>query len=218
MAPTLSRDDDDQDALISWWSGDDLEPGSTLTCGPNESALFFNGDELVGVFGPGRAMLSPESQPKLAPLFEDAEEAAIAFVTTSPTPLDIEAELDQVRDSATALIITPEVTLSAKVRITDPNKLPDLLGELGDDESLEDWLGDELLTHLSEAIAAKPMPFLDLSSGAYAMDFQEATKNAANQTLAQYGVEVASVDDLEIAADAVGQQQLEAAAASALKK
>jgi hypothetical protein len=88
------------------------------------------------------------------------------------------------------------VTIMAEVRIADAAKMMPLLDNLDDEESLEGWLGDELLLHAA-AVAAEAMENAkDIDPTGEAM--LDQTADRARTVLTEYGIEVPRVDSIRV--------------------
>jgi hypothetical protein len=179
MATFLTRDEEAKGDLISWWEGEDPDSDSQVSCDMNEVVLFIGEDnEVLQTFGPGRHAVE----------FPDG--ASVAFVTTSPTRIEDDAVVEDLDDA--------EVTLTATVRISDAAKMIPLLEKLGDEESLEGWLGDELILH---AVAAADEAGLDTDAMTGNADLCQQTAQRAREVLAEYGIEVPSVESISVVED-----------------
>jgi hypothetical protein len=176
MATSLARDDEAQGDLISWWEGEEPESQVQVTCAMNEVVLFIGEDyEVLQTFGPGMHAV------------EFPEGASVAFVTVTATRIEDDAVVEDLDDA--------EVTLTAMVRITDAAKMIALLEKLDDEESLEGWLGDELILH---AVAAAEEAGLDADAMEGNADLLEQTAQRAREVLADYGIEVQRVDSIAV--------------------
>jgi hypothetical protein len=76
--PSLERDPDGEDDLVSWWDFDDgLEPDTELTVEPDEVAIFWADDEALLQLGPGRNLLNGSDHPALDDYISEDEAAAL---------------------------------------------------------------------------------------------------------------------------------------------
>lgn len=172
----LARKTEDEGALISWWEGDDPDDESQVVCAMNETVLVIGEDDaVVQTLGPGRhAVAVPEG-------------AAVAFVTTTPTRIEAEGTMEDLDDA--------DMTLDARVRVTDAARMIPLLDKLGDEESLEGWLGDELMLH---AVAAAAEAGLDTAAMSNNPTLCDLTVARAREVLAPYGIEVQRIDSISV--------------------
>jgi hypothetical protein len=193
VVTTIRRNPESALDLIDWWEEEDLEDDVEVMLGPAEVALFVRNDEVLLQLPAGRHALTAEAYPVLEEwLAGDDEDVAIAFINAT-FYADVEVSSDYTwgeEDEA-------NVKTTATVHVTDPVKVLDVLQHLGDDESLEDWLGDEIATHLVAAILALDVPdVLHVTSQAHDMDLQETAKVDSNEVLGAYGIQVDRIEDL----------------------
>jgi hypothetical protein len=80
------------------------------------------------------------------------------------------------------------------VRVVDAAAMMPLLEQLDDDESLEGWLGDELLVHVAAAVTEGGLQLDDPS-------LPEQAAARAREALTEYGIEVQRIDRVEVAGD-----------------
>lgn len=171
----IARDAEASGDLITWWDGEP-DGDCQIVCDAQEVALVLGeDDEVLQTLGAGRHAVQVPAN------------AAIAFVTVAAVNLEAEGTFDETGDAL--------VSLAARVRVTDPVKMLGLLDDLGEDESLEGWLGDELMLH---AIAAAGEAGIDASSMSSDPALCEKTAARAREVLAPYGVEVLSVASISV--------------------
>ena len=199
MAQMVARDSQSQGDLISWWEGDDLDVETEVSCAMDEVVLFIEGDEVVSTLGPGRHSLAIPPGP-LERFVIGTDELGIAFVTTTVIRLDGAGVLEEL-DNEGAEDVEPTVSFVAAVRVIDPARIVPLLEKLSDEESLEDWLIDELVLHAQTAASESNRSLDELTSGTYSAQLGEKTTQNANEVLGEYGIEVQRVDDCAISVE-----------------
>ncbi len=212
---TIARDAESRGDLIAWFESDDApESPVTLTCGPDEAAVLVVDGEALRTLGPGRHALSSDDEALAEWIDGEVDAVQVAFLTT--TPVTIEASADFERPGEGNTIDRGTITGSAELKVTSPELAIGLLDSLGDDESLEDWLADELAVHLKAAVDGQktfdepsafdgqPSPaLLQLTSGAFTEDLQDAALASAREVLEPYGFTVVSVT----VAETVGEEE-----------
>jgi hypothetical protein len=207
MSPTLiARDEDDNDALIGWWrDGDALGSEARLICAMDEAALVFGDGELLAQLGPGSHSLTAETQPELADyLVDEGAEAEVAFVKTR-AQLNFLGALDPVEDDEQHVTFAAELRGSFVAVVNDPAMILELSDELDEDTSVEDYLIEQVFAAASEAYAADPPSLFALArSGGTIAGLAEATQAAANEVVAEHGVEVQVTSPLGLRLDEAG--------------
>jgi hypothetical protein len=215
---TIQRDAESRGDLIAWWEQEELEDSVELVCGKHEAAVFLSEDEVLFTLGPGRYPITADDYEELSDWLDgDDDTVEVAFITTTPKAVDSTGEFARQGEKAT-------FTASSQVRITDATAAIDVLENLADDESLEDWLGDELAEHLADAMSETPVlpdsnypEIVDISLGAFNFDVEAEAKRRAAEVLTDYGIEVVSVPTIEYTLSPELQARLEAEAVAGAK-
>jgi hypothetical protein len=184
MAQVLARAEEEEGEkyIIDWWEGDDIEAGDQITCAMNEVAVLVDEEnEVLTTFPAGIAVI-PEF---------DAEDVSLAFVRLTFARIVSEGTLEDFEDAP--------VTVLSMVRVTDAAKIMPLLDKLDEDETLEDWLGDELLIHAAAAIEESGLEDVDaINSDTTNQPLLTDTCARANAVLEEYGVLVDTVSAIKI--------------------
>jgi hypothetical protein len=205
MALMLARDSESQGDLISWWDGDQLEADTQVSCAMDEVVMFIDDDEVVATLGPGRHSLVPPP-PSLERYLKGSflsgpDKVAVAFVTTRTVRLEAEGILEELDDQG-AEDVEPTISFRVALRITDATKVVPLLEKLSEDECLEDWLIDELVLHAQAAATESNRTLAELASGAHGAQLAVKIAQNAGEILVEYGIELQSVDEFAVSAEA----------------
>ncbi len=184
MAQVLAREAEEEGEkfILDWWEGDDIEAGDQVNCAMNEVAVLVDEEnEVLTTFAAGIAVI-PEF---------DAEEVSLAFVRLTFARIVSEGTLEDFDDAP--------VTVLSMVRVIDPVKMIPLLDKLDEEESLEDWLGDELLIHAAAAIEESGLEDVDeINRDTTNQPLLKDTGSRANAALDEYGVFVDRVDVIKV--------------------
>jgi hypothetical protein len=126
----IRRSEDDADDLFAWWDGSELAADTQFVCNGNEVVLVLDAgtEDVVTQVGPGRHAL-----PASLRRYVGGDEVLVIFLTTTAVELEAEGALEDVDDE-------PWAEASTRLTVRDPVKAVELLPELGDDESPEDWV------------------------------------------------------------------------------
>lgn len=184
---SIARNPETKNDLIDWWDDEALDDTVDVAVGPGEVVLFVCDGEVVAQLAPGRHRITVESHPALEDWLAGDEEAmGVAFVTVGRS-VEVDVAIGYTwgeRDQAF-------VSTTARLKVTDGARAIGLLEHLDDEESLEDWLGDEVATHLADAILeVKVDSIIAIQSQAHDDDLVEATLARANDVLGAFGVKV----------------------------
>jgi hypothetical protein len=190
---SISRNVETKDDLIDWWDDQELDDTVDVSVNPGEVVLFVREGEVVAQLAPGRHRITAESHPDLEDWLDgDDDEMAIAFMTVGRS-IEVEASIGYTWGEKDEAFVTG----TAKLIVTDGSRAIGLLEHLDDEESLEDWLGDEVATHIADAILEiKVESIVDITSQAHDEDIGIAALAKVNDVLKNYGVKVESISEL----------------------
>jgi hypothetical protein len=198
---TIARDEAAAGDLLAWFESDEpLEAPVMLTCGPDEAAVLVVDGEPLRTLPPGRHALSADDDALADWLDGEVDAVQVAFLTTTPVTIEAVGEFE--RPGAQDTIDRGTITGSAELQVTAPELVMALLDSLDDEESLEDWLSDELAVHLKASVDEREsQELLELTSGAFFEELQDSALASARAVLEPYGISVVSVTVAETAAD-----------------
>jgi hypothetical protein len=176
----IQRAPEDRGDLFAWWDGSELTAQTQFMCDVNEIILVLDAEteELVAELNAGRSSLPPSLGRYLS-----GGEVLVIFLTITPVTLETEGALEDVDDEPWCEVVT-------KVTVRDTEKALELLPQLGEDESPEEWIEAELLIALARAAQEHGGDLEALQSVApkLAMDAEADL----NETLAEYGMQVST--------------------------
>jgi hypothetical protein len=198
---TIARDEASAGDLIAWFASDEaLEGPVTLTVGPEEAAVLVVEGEALRALPPGRHALSADDAALADWLDGEVDAVQVAFLTTTAVTIEAVGEFERPGEDDT--IDRGTITGSAELQVTSAEQVIALLDELDDEESLEDWLADELAVHLKASVDERGnMGLLELTSGAFCEEMQDSALAGARAVLGPYGITVVSVNIAETAPD-----------------
>ncbi len=190
---SIARSTETQGDLIDWWNDAPLKGDVDVTLRPAEVAVFVREGEVLLELPPGRHRLTAQSHPVLAGWLSGKDhDLGIAFLT-----IGLRTEVDVGIGYTWGEQVEAFVATTATITVQDGSKAIGLLEHLDDEESLEDWLGDEIATQLADAIGELDVPdILHVTSQAHDADLVEAALAKANDVLGAYGVRVEALGDL----------------------
>jgi hypothetical protein len=187
----IARNADSKGDLIAWWDDAPLEGAVQVTCANDEVVVFVVNGKAVLQLQPGRHALTPRAQPALAAWLTGKDDTvAVAFLTTTSVDVEVLGGHAWGEDEAAFGAV-------GAVRVIDGKAVIGMLDQLGEDEALEDWLGDEVGIHVSDAITAKAAGIVDVTSGAMNGELLKAAVPLANELLHRLGFELVSLRELE---------------------
>jgi membrane protease subunit (stomatin/prohibitin family) len=178
------------DGTLAWrypMAGNEIQYGGSLTVRESQMAVFVNEGQVADVFGPGMYKLTTQTLPVLTylknwdKLFQSPFKSDVYFFSTRQ-------QIDQRWGTAQPVTIRDKdfgaVRLRAfgnyAYRIADPKKFHTEISGTRDRYTVEDLDGQLrglMLQHISDAVAASGIPFLDLAANQveFARQLQVAT-------------------------------------------
>lgn len=194
----IERDAEFGGDILGWWDGV-LDEDDELVCGPGELAVVLDGDAVLATFGPGRH--KPAANPGLAEYVEAQDAVDVAFVTQRTT-VDLEGSLGDFEDPAQKRY-QPSVSSGLEVQVTDAALVVALRDELDEDQSVEDFLIDEVLDAASEALEElNPRLAALVAEGGAVPGWLEATQRRVNEVVRELGLAVEVYGPLLVQLDA----------------
>jgi len=196
----IERDPEFEGDILGWWDGVlDRDGEDELVCAPGELAVVLDGDAVLATFGPGRHQLTAQSAPALAKYLKAMDPVDIAFVTERTT-IDFEAPMGAYEDPDQKRY-QPSVSSSFAVVVKDPALVVGLRDELEEDQSVEDFLIDEVVDAASEALAALDPPLATLAKSGELPGWLEATQRLVNEVVGELGMSVEVLGPLQVRLD-----------------
>ena len=192
------------DGTLAWrypMADNEIQYGGSLTVRESQVALFVNEGQVADVFGPGMHKLTTQTLPILTylknwdKLFESPFKSDVYFFSTRQ-------QVDQRWGTSQPITIRDKdfgaVRLRAfgnyAYRVADPKKFHTEISGTRDRYTVEDIDGQlrgMMLQHISDAVAASGIPFLDLAANQ--VEFAQQLKAATEASFDAIGLKLESV-------------------------
>ena len=188
MDQFIRRGDDDADALVAFWEGDAPSEGDQASVDMGDRLVVFNENGVLAALDAGRHMLSAQAQPALAPVLSGADGCYVAFVSQKRYTLETDGELEEEE-------LETGYSLRAVVQVRDATKMAALIAKIDEaEQSVEEWLADEIAIDAASAATDAGVALEDVAGSLDSV--RDAAVAAANEVLAEHGIEVLSIDQL----------------------
>jgi membrane protease subunit (stomatin/prohibitin family) len=211
--------DDRKGQIVFKWPDVTIRRYTRAIVNADEMALFFNTGQVVATLGPGRHQIDANELPGLGAIIDvvsggNAYRAELYFVGTREfTGFKFGGRVDDVQDPRTGLVVTLRVFGDYALHVADPVRLITNLTatvDVTDNERIAGWVSDQLLkvlrTHVTTQITRNGWPILGLM--AYSAEIEQATIEAANGQLANYGVQLTRMGNFDVNLAPEDEQQL----------
>jgi membrane protease subunit (stomatin/prohibitin family) len=208
----IAAPDSAKGQIVYKWPDINIRKFSRAIVEPDAVAVFMSQGQVMGVLLPGQHTLDAKELPFLG-MFVDwatggnAFRAEIYFVGTREFPnFRFGGRLDEVQDPQTGLIVTLRTFGEYSLRVSDPQKLIlNLTGTVNvtDNTAVTAWVTQQLLkvtrTTVTTQLMSGAWPILGLS--VHSPEIEVAAMQAANQELADYGIAITKLGNLDINLD-----------------
>ncbi len=208
----IAAPDSSKGQIVYKWPDQNIRKFSRAIVEPDAVAVFTSQGQIMGVLPPGQHTLDAKELPFLG-LFVDwatggnAFKAEIYFVSQRDFPnLRYGGRLDEVQDPQTGLIVTLRTFGEYALRITDPTKLIlYLVGtvDVTNNEAVTGWVAQQMLkvtrTSVTTQLMSGAWPILGLSM--HSPEIEVAVKQGSNTELADYGVTITKLGNVDINLD-----------------
>jgi membrane protease subunit (stomatin/prohibitin family) len=211
--------DDRKGQIVFKWPDVSIRRYTRAIVNADEIALFVNTGQVVQTLGPGRHQIDANELPGLGAIIDvvsggNAYRAELYFVGTREfTGFKFGGRVDDVQDPRTGLVVTLRVFGDYALHVADPVRLITNLVSTVDvtnNDRIAGWVSDQLLkvlrTHVTTQIIRNGWPILGLM--AYSAEIEQATLDAANGQLANYGVQLTRMGNFDINLAPEDEQQL----------
>jgi membrane protease subunit (stomatin/prohibitin family) len=211
--------DDRKGQIVFKWPDVSIRRYTRAIVNADEIALFVNTGQVVQTLGPGRHQIDANELPGLGAIIDvvsggNAYRAELYFVGTREfTGFKFGGRVDDVQDPRTGLVVTLGVFGDYALHVADPVRLITNLVSTVDvtnNDRIAGWVSDQLLkvlrTHVTTQIIRNGWPILGLM--AYSAEIEQATLDAANGQLANYGVQLTRMGNFDINLAPEDEQQL----------
>ena len=192
------------DGTLAWrfpMAGNEIQYGGSLTVRESQMAVFVNEGKVADVFGPGMYKLTTQTLPVLTylknwdKLFQSPFKSDVYFFSTRQ-------QIDQRWGTTQPVTIRDKdfgaVRLRAfgnyAFRITDPKLFHQQLSGTRDTYTVDDLDGQLrglMLQHISDAVAASGVPFLDLAANQ--VEFAKQLRDVTNEEFGKLGLALETV-------------------------
>jgi membrane protease subunit (stomatin/prohibitin family) len=201
--------DDRKGQIVFKWPDITIRRYTRAIVNADEMAMFVHTGQVVQTLGPGRHQIDANELPGLGAIIDavsggNAYRAELYFVGTREfTGFRFGGRVDDVQDPRTGLVVTLRVFGDYALRVVDPVRLITNLTstvDVTDNERISGWVSDQLLkvlrTHVTTQITRNGWPILGLM--AYSAEIEQATIDAANGQLVNYGTQLTRMGNFDV--------------------
>src|SRR5215471_4759272 len=208
----IAAPDSAKGQIVYKWPDTNIRKFARAIVEPDAQAVFISQGQVMGTLGPGQHQLDAKELPFLG-LFVDwatnsnAFKAELYFVGAREFPnLRFGGRLDEVQDPQTGLIVTLRSFGEYALRVVDaPKLILNLTGtvDVTNNDAITGWVTQQLLKVTRSVVTTQLMagawPILGLSM--HNMEIEIAATHAANEELAEYGISITKLGNLDINLD-----------------
>lgn len=208
----IAAPDSSKGQIVYKWPDHNIRKFSRAIVEPDACAVFISQGQVMGILGPGQHQLDAKELPFLGLFVDwatggDAFKAEIFFVGAREFPnIRFGGRLDEVQDPQTGLIVTLRAFGEYALRVVDPAKLiTNLVGtvDVTNNEAVTAWVTQQLLkctrSGVTQQLMAGTWQILGLSM--HRSEIEHGTLEEANTELADYGISVTRLGNLDINLD-----------------
>jgi len=208
----IAAPDNTKGQIVYKWPDQNIRKFSRAIVEPDAQAVFISQGQVMGTLGPGQHTLDAKELPFLG-LFVDwatgsnAFKAEIFFVGAREFPnLRFGGRLDEVQDPQTGLIVTLRSFGEFALRVVEPTRLiTNLVGtvDVTNNSAVTDWVTQQLLkatrTTVTTQLMSGAWQILGLSM--HSPEIESGAMEGANRELADYGIAITRLGNLDINLD-----------------
>jgi membrane protease subunit (stomatin/prohibitin family) len=208
----IAAPDSSKGQIVFKWPDQNIRKFSKAIVEPDAVAIFMSQGQVMGVLPPGRHTLDAQELPFLG-MFVDwasggnAFKAEIYFVGAREFPnFRFGGRLDEVQDPQTGLVVTLRAFGEYALRVVEPQRLIlNLVGtvDVTNNESIAGWVAQQLLkvtrTTVTTQLMSGAWPILGLS--VHSPEIEISALRAANAELADYGLSITRLGNLDVNLD-----------------
>jgi membrane protease subunit (stomatin/prohibitin family) len=205
--------------ILYKWPDENIRKFTKAIVEPDAVAVFMSQGQVMGTLPPGQHTLDARELPFLGMFIDwatggDAFKAELYFVGTREYPNNrFGGRLDEVQDPVTGLVVTLRAFGEYSLKILDPTKLIlNLTGtiDVTDNKNITGWVAEQLLkvtrTSVTTQLMSGAWPILGLS--AHSPEIEAAVMPAAGQQLADYGITISRLGNVDVNLDEDDSKQL----------
>src|SRR5260370_28893788 len=208
----IAAPDNSKGQIVFKWPDTNIRKFARAIVEPDAQAVFISQGQVMGTLGPGQHQLDAKELPFLG-LFIDwatnsnAFKAELYFVGAREFPsLRFGGRLDEVQDPVTGLIVTLRTFGEHALRGIDaPKLILNLVGtvDVTNNDAVTAWVTQQLLkvtrTTVTTQLMSGAWPILGLS--VHSPEIEVAAMRGANSELADYGISITRLGNLDINLD-----------------
>ena len=205
---------DDAKSQVVWKHPDPTIPmKSQLTVAADECAVFFRDGKIVKSMNAGRYTLDSSNLPFLSNLVDSFTGGNVLitevfFVSIREfTGIKFGGRIGHVEDPKSGIPVETMVHGEFSFRVTDPEKLIIGLVGMGRAEShhVRSWMKEQVLKVIrdraAELLVKNKWPLLDVTSGAYTEEVEQAVLSGLSTHVEAYGIEIVRLGNFVIGID-----------------
>src|SRR5215510_5941849 len=208
----IAAPDEAKSQIVYKWPDHNIRKFARCIVEPDAVAVFMSQGQLMGVLGPGQHRLEASELPFLG-MFVDwgsnsnAFKAELYFVGAREYPrCRFGGRLDEVQDPQTGLIVTLRAFGEYALHVTDPARLIlNLVGtvDVTNNEAITDWVTQQLLKCTRSGVTSQLMSgaWQILGLSMHRADIEQGTLEESNNELANYGIAITRLGNLDINLD-----------------
>ena len=217
----IARPDSSKDLVLYKWPETNIRMMSVLTVQPDEWAYFIKQGAVVGYLQGGQHKLDGAQIPFLGGLIDSFTAgnvlmAELYFVSSREFANNkFGGSMGEVEDPATGEVIRCGVYGEFVYKVVDPAKLIlNLVGtqSISSNDFIIDAIKDQLTKILRETINSKmkaaQWSLIDVTSGTYTMEFEQAIVATAGGYLEPFGLQITRIEDFLVSMDDADRQRL----------
>jgi len=208
----IAAPDTSKGQIVYKWPDTNIRKFSRAIVEPDAAAVFISQGQVMGVLGPGQHQLDAKELPFLGLFIDwatnsDAFKAEIYFVGAREFPnIRFGGRLDEVQDPQTGLIVTLRAFGEYALRVVDPARLIlNLVGtvDVTNNASVTDWVTQQLLKCTRSGVTSQLMSgaWQILGLSMHRSEIEHGTVEEANNELADYGIAITRLGNLDINLD-----------------
>jgi membrane protease subunit (stomatin/prohibitin family) len=208
----IAAPDNSKGQIVYKWPDHNIRKFARAIVEPDAVAVFMSQGQLMGTLLGGQHRLDAQELPFLGMFIDwgsnsNAFKAELYFVGIRDFPnFRFGGRVDEVQDPQTGLIVTLRTFGEYALRVVDaPKLILNLVGtvDVTNNEAVTSWVTQQLLkvtrTTVTTQLMAGTWPILGLS--AHSPEIEVAVKQAANDELADYGLSITRLGNVDINLD-----------------
>jgi membrane protease subunit (stomatin/prohibitin family) len=217
----LARPDSSKDLVLYKWPETNIRMMSVLTVQPDEWAYFIKQGQVVGYLQGGQHKLDGAQIPFLGGLIDsftggNVLMAELYFISSREFANNkFGGSMGEVEDPQTGEVVRCGVYGEFVFKVVDPAKLIlNLIGtqSISSNDFIIDAIKDQLTKILRETVngkmKAESWSLIDVTSGTYTMEFEQAIVGTAAQYLEPFGLTITRIEDFLVNMDDADRQRL----------